>query len=136
MNPNLGGEKPQSSQEAPAFSSEHLSDESKNQEKSPLSPESQPAGQPSTSVIVVPVSTPVTIPDDQSLVATPSTPTTDSTPSKGVDRIEKIWVDRAKAIISQTKDDPFVQKNEVSKVKAEYIRKHFNKDVKLDDAVA
>jgi hypothetical protein len=43
------------------------------------------------------------------------------------DLIEKEWVDKAKAIVSKTQDDPFIQKNEISRVKAEYIQKRFNK---------
>ena len=43
------------------------------------------------------------------------------------DLIEKEWIDKAKAIVAQTQDDPFVQKNEISRVKAEYIQKRFNK---------
>lgn len=51
------------------------------------------------------------------------------------DRIEKEWVNRAKTIIAQTKDDPHEQKKEISKVKAEYIRQRFGKNVPTDDAV-
>jgi len=47
-------------------------------------------------------------------------------------RIEKQWVERAKAIVAQTQDDPYRQKNEMSKVKAEYIQKRFNKGLKID----
>lgn len=52
------------------------------------------------------------------------------------DRIEKEWVDKAKSVINQTKDDPYEQKNEISKVKADYIQKRFNRSLKTDDAVA
>jgi len=55
--------------------------------------------------------------------------------AQDTDRIEKEWVDRAKAVIAKTKDDPFEQKNEMSKVKAEYISKRFNKTLRTDDAV-
>jgi type IV secretory pathway VirB10-like protein len=51
-----------------------------------------------------------------------------------VDLIEKEWVDRAKAIVDSTQDDPRKQKNEISKVKAEYIQKRFNKTIKVDSA--
>jgi hypothetical protein len=49
-----------------------------------------------------------------------------------VDLIEKEWVDRAKAIVEATQDDPHKQKSEISKVKAEYIQKRFNKTIKVD----
>jgi len=48
------------------------------------------------------------------------------------DRIEKEWIDKAKDIISKTQDDPFEQKEAMSKVKAEYIQKRFNKTIKTD----
>lgn len=52
------------------------------------------------------------------------------------DRIEKEWVDRAKEVIERTRDDPYEQKKEMSKVKADYVQKRFNKSLRLDDAVA
>lgn len=50
-----------------------------------------------------------------------------------VDLIEKTWVQRAKSIIEKTRNDPYIQKNEISKVKAEYIEKRFSKKTKLFD---
>lgn len=47
------------------------------------------------------------------------------------DLIEKEWITKAKAIVEQTKHDPFVQNNELSKVKADYVKKRYNKDLKL-----
>lgn len=52
------------------------------------------------------------------------------------DRIEKEWVDKAKAVIAHTQDDPFRQKDQMSRVKAEYIQKRFNKTIKTDEAPA
>lgn len=52
------------------------------------------------------------------------------------DLIEKEWVERAKSIIAKTQDDPYIQKKEMSKVKADYIQKRYKKTVKTDDAVA
>jgi len=49
------------------------------------------------------------------------------------DLIEKEWVVRAKSIVNQTKDDPFIQNKEINKVKAEYIKKRYNKDMKLSE---
>ena len=52
------------------------------------------------------------------------------------DHIEREWVDKTKTVISQTRDDPFAQKREMSKLKADYIQKRFNKHVKTDEAAA
>ncbi len=49
------------------------------------------------------------------------------------DRIEPEWVEKAKALISQTRDDPYMQKDEMSKIKADYIQKRFNKHLKTDE---
>jgi hypothetical protein len=48
-----------------------------------------------------------------------------------VDVIEKEWVDRAKKIIRLTSDDPFVETKEISKLKASYLKKRFDKDIPL-----
>ena len=50
------------------------------------------------------------------------------------DRIDPVWINKTKAVISQTRNDPYEQKVQMSKVKAEYIKKRFNKQVKLDEA--
>ncbi len=49
------------------------------------------------------------------------------------DLIEKAWVQKAKAIVEQTKADPHLQNAEINKVKKEYIQKRYHKDVKLND---
>lgn len=59
-------------------------------------------------------------------------PAVSATAHADSDRIEKQWVDSAKQIVAQTKDDPYKQKNEMSKVKAEYIKHRFNKVIKAD----
>jgi len=47
--------------------------------------------------------------------------------------IEKEWVNKAKQIINQTKDDPYTQSRELNKVRADYIKKRYNKDMKLSE---
>lgn len=49
------------------------------------------------------------------------------------DLIEKEWVTRAKAIVMHTKDDPHLQNKEINKVKADYMKKRYNKDLKLNE---
>ncbi len=50
-----------------------------------------------------------------------------------VDVIEKEWVDKAKKIVSATKDDPHAQEKEVSKLQADYLQKRYNKQLKLTE---
>lgn len=47
------------------------------------------------------------------------------------DVIEKAWVDRAKAIIRDTRDDPHRKEQEVSRLQADYLEKRFGVQVKL-----
>jgi len=46
------------------------------------------------------------------------------------DLIEKEWVDKAKEIVAQTSHDPYLQNQEMNKVKADYLKKRYNKDLK------
>lgn len=48
-----------------------------------------------------------------------------------VDLIERAWVEKAKAIVRSTHGDPFSQNKELSKVKADYIKKRYSKDIKV-----
>lgn len=45
------------------------------------------------------------------------------------DLIEKEWVERAKQIVEHTKDDPHEQQRAVSQMKADYLKKRYNKDI-------
>jgi len=45
------------------------------------------------------------------------------------DLIEKEWVDKAKKIIAQTKDDPYRREQEVGKLQADYLRKRYGKEL-------
>jgi hypothetical protein len=50
------------------------------------------------------------------------------------DVIESEWVFRAKQVVATTKFDPFRQAQEMNKLKAEYMKKRYNKDIKLPGA--
>ncbi len=45
------------------------------------------------------------------------------------DLIEKEWVVKAKHIVEQTKNDPHLRNQEINKIKADYIKKRYNKDI-------
>ncbi len=47
--------------------------------------------------------------------------------------IPKEWIVKAKAVISQTHDDPHVQNLEINKLKAQYMKKLYNIDIKIPD---
>lgn len=58
---------------------------------------------------------------------------TDDLAAEDGDLIEKAWVQKAKAIVEQTRSDPHRQTAEINKVKKDYIQKRYKKDVKLND---
>jgi len=52
------------------------------------------------------------------------------------DRIEHVWVDKVKDTVARTREDPYIQSKEMSKIKADYNSKRFNKQIKTDEAAA
>lgn len=60
-----------------------------------------------------------------------STPVSDGLPlvAGDDDLIEKEWVDKAKKIIVETKDDPYRREQEVGKLQADYLRKRYGKEL-------
>lgn len=84
----------------------------------------------------VPVSVPSINPPAISSIVDSTQPAAQSTAAliaDDADLIEKEWVARAKAIVLQTKDDPYQQNTEMNKVKADYLKKRYNKDLKVSE---
>lgn len=75
-----------------------------------------------TPIVAPSVPTPVT---DDSVQAVNDVPLTASDD----DLIEKEWVDKAKKIIIETKDDPHRREQEVGKLQADYLKKRYGKDL-------
>ncbi len=70
---------------------------------------------------------PVSDPTTAQPVTTPS----DDTPiaANDDDLIEKEWVDKAKKILADTRDDPHRRESEVNKLQIEYIRKRYGREI-------
>ena len=49
------------------------------------------------------------------------------------DLIEKEWVDKAKKIVTETKDDPYRREAEVGKLQVEYLRKRYGKELGVSE---
>lgn len=49
------------------------------------------------------------------------------------DLIEKEWVEKAKDIVNRTRHDPYIQNKEINRVKADYLKKRYDKDIKLTE---
>ena len=106
-----------------------------SQEQLPASPEmSTPSPTPKTAVPVPPTPqtnpqvAPVPVPIATAAQAAASLQADDG------DLIEKEWVQKAKQIIASTKNDPHVQNKEMSRMKADYLKKRYNKDIKTEEA--
>lgn len=50
------------------------------------------------------------------------------------DLIEQEWVIKAKAIVERTHDDPYLQNKEINKFKADYIKKRYKREIKVNEA--
>jgi len=48
------------------------------------------------------------------------------------DLIEKEWVDKAKQIVDRNRDDPYKQSEQLTEFKADYMKKQYNKTIKID----
>lgn len=87
------------------------------------------AAQAALSAQPIPITlpTPVPVQDD----ATTQTTQDDDHPAVAADDdlIEKEWVDKAKQIISQTKDDPAEREKQVGRLQADYLRKRYGKEL-------
>ncbi len=63
--------------------------------------------------------------DDDAVTADDTAPLT----ANDDDLIEKEWVDKAKQIIAETKDDPHMREKKVNKLQADYLRKRYGKEL-------
>lgn len=96
------------------------------------SAEQSNAAQAATAAQPIPVSLPMPVPvtddDAQQLPA-------DDLPAVAADEdlIEKEWVDKAKQIISQTRDDPAEREKQVGRLQADYLKKRYGKSLGASD---
>jgi hypothetical protein len=90
---------------------------------------------PPVTPVVPPPSQPMQNPQQTPPKPAPGKPTQDDNPAMAddVDVIEKEWVEKAKKIVSSTKEDPHKQEKEVSKLQADYLKKRYGKQVKLTE---
>lgn len=96
-------------------------------ELAPTAPPAQPPIMPTTNPLQ-PVQAQAFLQDDVST----STNSARSTLADDKDLIEKEWVNRAKAIVDRTRDDPYTQSEELTVVKADYMKQRYNKTLKLN----
>lgn len=66
--------------------------------------------------------------DSSSALATQTDNTTSDDTS---DALDEEWIDKAKAIVERTKDDPYLESKELSRAKANYLQLRYNKRIKI-----
>jgi hypothetical protein len=101
----------------------------------PLLPPTQPAGAvppmaPPLSPIVAAPLPPTGAAASATHSIHPAAPPT----ADDIDLIEKEWVDKAKAIVAQTRTDPHAQNQQMNRFKADYMKKRYNKEIKLNES--
>ncbi len=102
-------------------------------EQAPVGSEKAPVAMPPAQFTVPPLSIPVPpIPVSQSSTTAPvASQATDLSVVDDSDLIEKEWVNKAKEIVALTRDDPYKQSEELTVFKADYMKKRYDKHIKL-----
>jgi hypothetical protein len=107
----------------------HVTPENRTSVSAPeRAPEQAAQAQAAVSAIQTPVTLPTPVPiDDTSTSTTPA----DDLPAVAADEdlIEKEWVDKAKQIIAETRDNPAARERQVSKLQADYLKKRYGKEL-------
>lgn len=68
----------------------------------------------------------------QAPVNQPATDSSTPAVANDLDLIEKEWVDKAKAIVASTRTDPHAQNDQMNHFKADYMKKRYGKDIKIE----
>lgn len=94
--------------------------------------ENQPSGPSDPAPQVQPIAPPP-LPQIQAVPDNATSQPADDTPAVAADEdlIEKEWVEKAKKVIAETKHDPYLQEQAVSKLQADYLQKRYNKTIKV-----
>lgn len=99
-------------------------------ETTPLTPEQQPGVSDGRSDAALQATAIPALPTPQpSMAATQVQDPQDENPiiAADDDLIEKEWVDKAKKIILDTRDDPFRREQEIAKLQIDYIKKRYGR---------
>jgi hypothetical protein len=97
-----------------------------------------PSIQPLPSVDPASVAAPVAPAPSAAIPAQPTMPQGDNQQLAGpVDdtdtAFDQEWVGRAREVIQRTHSDPYLQSQELGKLKAQYIKLRYNKEIKVSD---
>jgi hypothetical protein len=105
-------------------------------EQRTAAPETAPRAGAAQPFAVLPAAQSTTVPaasrtagpgDDTSTTTSADSPVLDDN-----DKIEKEWVGKARRIVEKTKHDPYQQSEELTAVKADYMKRRYNKIIKVE----
>lgn len=123
VSPPSNGEKAASTQNPEIITGVSVERQEAGNESAPKSGQAPTVPLPAIAVPAPPL--PVTDDDEDSTRAPLDTPTV-----AGDDElIEKEWVDRAKKVLAETKDDPYRRGQEVSRLQADYLMKRYGREL-------
>lgn len=139
MNPS-SSETPGISLPPPAEQRQAASNASVETDNLPATPEQAPTGAESApnnaAAQAMPTIPPLAAPSSGgTAVQTDDSSTTKMGGSKVLqddDLIEKEWVNKAKRIVEHTRNDPHQQSEQLTLVKADYMKKRYNKTIKVE----
>jgi hypothetical protein len=138
MNPQFdrtpGLSLPPPSTELPEYSFNSGNGNQSNQENHLPTPEFAPIANASLPGPINSFTQPVPqqpVPVPVNLVPTPSTTQASSSDDENNDALDREWVIKARNIVERTHTDPFMESSEISKVKADFLKSRYNKDIKL-----
>jgi hypothetical protein len=119
------------------FSSQNNELASKTPEKTVLNPE---VGERTNNTVIsnppapqINIPTQLHLPDDISPVTAVASTSNVPDTADDNDLIEKEWVNKAKKIVKNNREDPFTQTKELTAFKADYMMKKYNKVIKVDE---
>jgi hypothetical protein len=111
---------------SPPLSLEQVGEKPREQEQAIQSAEREPG--PAAPPPILPMPAPQSQVVPMPVVAT-QTDNTNPVVAADDDLIEREWVDKAKKIIAETRDDPYKREREVSKLQADYLRKRYGREI-------
>lgn len=104
-------------------------------EQASIASEQLPAPQPPAAPpMVMPTTIPLPVPTAGGVPQTDATSTTQPTGLQiedDGDLIEKEWVNKAKQIVERNRNDPYKQSEELTVFKADYMKKRYDKTIKV-----
>ncbi|MDB5170853.1 MAG: hypothetical protein JWO35_547 [Candidatus Saccharibacteria bacterium] len=99
-------------------------------EQAPIAAERAPTAAQVAPPLNVPMPVPMPANGQQDDVSVTTQGVVQTLPDDG-DLIEKEWVNKAKAIVARTRDDPYTQSEELTVFKADYMKKRYDKTIKV-----